>query len=271
MTSHPVALTIAGSDCSGGAGIQADLKTFHQHGVYGCSVLTLITAQNSLGVHRSEPLDASLIGAQLRAVLEDLPVAAIKIGALGSGAIVSVVAEILGQYPHIPVVLDTVLASKRGVALLDPNALETFKDSLCKRATVLTPNRVEAELLTASGSMDASPAERLRLAKRVLLLGAKSVLLKGGHFDGPTSSDLLLWPDESFEEFASPRQSTVHTHGTGCTLSSAIAANLAKKSSVRESVSRAHHYVQRAIKAAPGALHLAENGVGALDHFVATD
>lgn len=229
----PVALTIAGSDSGGGAGIQADLKTFEAHGVFGTSALTLITAQNTRGVHAVHTLDPELVVAQIEAVLNDFPVAAIKTGALGNAGIIRAVAAVL-RGRGLPVVVDPVLLAKSGDALLDADAVGVLKDELLPLATLITPNLPEAQDLFGLEI----PADL-------------PLLLKGGHADGDTVTDELRTPEFQVLLHA-PRQNTRHTHGTGCTLSAAITANLAMGLALPEAVRAAHAYVQAAIQSAPG-------------------
>jgi hydroxymethylpyrimidine/phosphomethylpyrimidine kinase len=273
MAARPTVLTIAGSDCCGGAGIQADLKTFHQHGVHGASVVTLITAQNTDGISHVEPLAPSLVAAQLHAVLSDMQVSVIKIGALGTGECVEMVASILLKFQDIRVVLDTVVASKNGRSLLDTVGLEAFRSQLMGRATVLTPNRVEAAMLTHRDTVADTDKARASVAEELLRSGCGSVLLKGGHFESSLSADelyrfaLQTSGDRAVvrEVFASPRISNVSAHGTGCTLAAAIAANLALGHDVHASCAMAHGYVHRAIEGAPAAITRGANSM--LDHF----
>ncbi|MDP3273972.1 MAG: bifunctional hydroxymethylpyrimidine kinase/phosphomethylpyrimidine kinase [Deltaproteobacteria bacterium] len=269
VSPRPVVLTIAGSDPSGGAGIQADLKTFHQHQVYGASVITVITAQNARGVTLVAPLAPALVCAQLRAVLSDLPVRAIKLGALGTHEILAAVTEILCEIPDIPLIVDPVLLSKNNHALLSPDARATLRDALCPRATLLTPNLPEAHWLTSDSPypMDFTDDSLTSLAHALLSLGPAAVLLKGGHRAGDTVSD-ALYHQGQVHTFSHPRIATRHTHGTGCTLSAAIAARLALGSSLPESVQLANDFVHRAIAAAPGYLPADPSSVGPLDHFV---
>ena len=229
----PVALTIAGSDSGGGAGIQADLKTFEAHGVFGTSVITLVTAQNTLGVQGVDYVSPEMVRAQLRAVLDDFPVAAVKTGALGRPELVQVVAqELRGR--GLPLVVDPVMLAKSGDALLDAEAVETLLDELFPCATLITPNLPEWEALRRAGAADTLP-----------------LLLKGGHADGKTVTDELRTPEHSLT-LSAPRLHTRHTHGTGCTLSAAITANLARGLTLPDAVTQAHAYLQRALRRAPG-------------------
>ena len=229
----PVALTIAGSDSGGGAGIQADLKTFEAHGVYGTSVLTLITAQNTRGVQAAHPLPPELVAAQLRSVVDDFPVAAVKTGALGNAGLVRAVADAL-RGRGLPLVVDPVMLAKSGDALLDDGALHALRDELLPLATLVTPNVPEWAALRAAGVPDTTP-----------------LLLKGGHAPGETVTDELRAHGHHLTLHAA-RQHTRHTHGTGCTLSAVITANLAHGLALPDAVRVAHVYLQAAIRAAPG-------------------
>ncbi|WP_291423135.1 bifunctional hydroxymethylpyrimidine kinase/phosphomethylpyrimidine kinase [Deinococcus sp.] len=240
MTPPPVALTIAGSDSGGGAGIQADLKTFEAHGVFGTSAITLITAQNTLGVRGVEYVSPGMLRAQIRAVLDDFPVAAVKTGALGRPELVQVVAEEL-RGAGLPLVVDPVMLAKSGDALLDAAAVRTLLDELFPLATLITPNRPEWDVLREAGAAHSLP-----------------LLLKGGHAptgDLPTGdatvTDELRTPAHSLR-LSAPRLHTRHTHGTGCTLSAAITANLARGLALPQAVAQAHAYLQAALRRAPG-------------------
>jgi len=255
----PIALTIAGSDPSGGAGLQADLKTFHRFGVYGMSVVSLLTVQNTLGVQEVVPLEPALVVRQLRAVLHDPGAHALKTGALGSAAILEAIAPVLAQAAR-PLVVDPVLISKGGQELLSPAALEALKATLLPLATLLTPNRLEAQALLGQPIRDLSEA---REAARLLAeQGPKAVLLKGGHFQAEEATD-VLWDGHALHLFPARKIPSVHTHGTGCTLSAAIAALLAKGAPLLEAVARAKRFVTRAIETAPGI----GGGIGPLNHW----
>jgi len=213
----PVALTVAGSDPSGGAGIQADLKTFHQFGVYGAAAITLVTVQNSTGVDRVRLLDAELVEQQIRAVLEDLPVAVVKTGALGSAALVRVVARLQREY-GFALVVDPVLLSTHGRELLAASAVEALLDDLLPAALLVTPNLAEAAALTGLRVDDlATMAEAARAIHR---RAGAFVLVKGGHLAGDALD--LLWDGTQVQEFRAPRIDSRHTHGTGCTYSAAV-------------------------------------------------
>jgi hydroxymethylpyrimidine/phosphomethylpyrimidine kinase len=244
---QPVALTIAGSDPSGGAGIQADLKTFHQFGVYGEAVITLLTVQNSQRVDRVECVSPELVIAQIRAVVEDIPPQAAKLGALGTAEIVLAIAAEALEFTF-PLVIDPVMISKHGAALIDEDARNAIRDKLIPRAFLLTPNLHEAEALT--GLQVSSLAEMRVAAARLHDMGATAVLVKGGHLQG-SPIDLLL-ADDSMREIPGERVDTRHTHGTGCTYSAAITAELAKGTGIVEAVDRAKAFISRAILTNPG-------------------
>jgi hydroxymethylpyrimidine/phosphomethylpyrimidine kinase len=243
----PVAVTIAGSDSSGGAGIQADLKTFSALGVYGASVLTALTAQNTKGVCAIHAVPADFVAAQIDAVFSDLDVAAVKIGMLGDAAVVDAVAAGLERHHARNIVLDPVMAATSGEKLLAADALGALR-KLIARTGVLTPNLPEAAaLLGAREARD--EAEMLAQAQRLLEFGADAVLIKGGHGGGPDSIDLLIETAGS-TRFSAPRIRTKNGHGTGCTLSAAIAAGLAKGFLLGEAVGEAKTFVGGAIAAA---------------------
>jgi hydroxymethylpyrimidine/phosphomethylpyrimidine kinase len=260
--SVPVAVTIAGSDSSGGAGIAADLKTFAALGVYGGCVITALTAQNTKGVAAIHEVSADFIAAQIDAVFSDLEVDAVKIGMLGSAAGAEAVIAGLARHQARHVVLDPVLIASTGARLLREDAVGALR-RLIANAELVTPNLPEAAaLLGAEPARD--EAEMRAQAGKLKALGAGAVLIKGGHGEGPESVDLLV-DRNGCARFAAPRIATKNTHGTGCTLSSAIAAGLAKKLPLREAVTQAKHYVTAAIAAADrlqvGAGH------GPLHHF----
>ncbi|HLK19298.1 MAG TPA: bifunctional hydroxymethylpyrimidine kinase/phosphomethylpyrimidine kinase [Bryobacteraceae bacterium] len=244
---RPVALTIAGSDPSGGAGIQADLKTFHQFGVYGEAAVTLVTVQNTTGVSRVECLAADLVTDQIRAAISDIPPGAAKTGALGNRAIIHAVAELAGEF-GFPLVVDPVMVSKHGAALLREDAVETLKTRLLPRAFLATPNLEEAALLAGMVVNDVSSMREA--AQRIRDLGAQAILVKGGHLKGD-AVDVLLYRDE-WTEFVAPRIDTRHTHGTGCTYSAAIAASLARGDDLPTAIQLAKRYITEAIRTNPG-------------------
>jgi len=251
----PAALTIAGSDPSGGAGIQADLKTFHQFGVYGQAAITLLTVQNSLRVSRVETMAADLVAAQIAAVIEDIPPAAAKTGALGSRAVVETVAEMAAAFAF-PLVVDPVLLSTHGRPLLPREDWDALRERL------VTPNLPEAEALT--GSSIRTTEDLRRAACRLHQFGARAVLIKGGHAEGDAVD--LLFDGLEWREYRAPRIATAHTHGTGCTYSAAITAGLALGLPIPEAVARAKRYITEAIRTNPGL----GRGAGPLNHFVET-
>lgn len=254
----PRLLVIAGSDSSGGAGIQADIKTAQAFGVYCQTAITAVTVQNTRGVTSVNPVAAGIVRGQVETALSDIGADVIKIGMLGTGEIAAAVADVL-ETTDIPLVLDTVILSSSGASLLDEAGVTVLKKRLMRRALLVTPNFPECELLTG---MEPRSEHRIRNAAMVFkMLGADSVLFKGGHGEGDILRD-TLWTGGEFIPFEAPRQDTRHTHGTGCTLATAIACGLAQGRSLTDSVSRAHGYVQNAIRTAP---HLG-GGAGPLHH-----
>ena len=261
----PIALTIAGSDSSGGAGIQADLKTFSALGVYGASVLTALTAQNTREVRAILDVDPAFIRAQLETVLDDLRIDAIKIGMLSRPEVIDTVASVLAERVPCPVVLDPVMVAKSGDRLLQAEAVAALRERLVPLAALITPNLPEAaDLLGVDEPADEAAMHEVLHALGAL--GSTSVLLKGGHLAGAESPDLLLCGGE-VERLVAPRHATNNTHGTGCTLSSAIAAGLAHDESISDAVRAAKHYVSAAIAAADG-LGVG-SGHGPVHHFYA--
>jgi hydroxymethylpyrimidine/phosphomethylpyrimidine kinase len=242
-------LIVAGSDSGGGAGIQADLRTVSALGGYAMTAVTALTAQNTLGVHGIDPVPPDFVVQQMRVVLEDIGADAIKIGMLGTAATVNAVADLLDTIAPIPLVLDPVMISTSGRALLDAQGVAAMKHRLLPRALLLTPNLREAEMLAGFQVDDLAAMERA--ADRLLGLGASNVLIKGGHLEADELVDLLTGEGARME-FRHPRIETSHTHGTGCTLASAVAVGLARGFSLGDSVSHAHDYVQKAIRNAPG-------------------
>ena len=242
-----VALTIAGSDPSGGAGIQADLKTFHQLGVYGMSVLTLVTVQNTQRVSEVQPLDPALVASQLDAVLEDIPPAAAKTGALGTAGIIQVIADRAGDF-GFPLVVDPVMISKHGAPLIAADACSTLVRSLLPRAFVVTPNLQEAEALAEMPVVDVRDMEVA--ARRIAEFGPAAVLVKGGHL-ADKAVDVLYWRG-AVQHFVAQKIATVHTHGSGCTYSAAIAAELAKGRPLPAAVETAKRFITAAIRTSPG-------------------
>jgi hydroxymethylpyrimidine/phosphomethylpyrimidine kinase len=253
-----VALTIAGSDPSGGAGIQADLKTFHQSGVFGTSVITLLTVQNTQRVSAVETMPAWLVAAQLEAVLEDIPPAAAKTGALGNREIIQLVGEKAGHF-SFPLVVDPVRFSKHGAPLISTQAKSALIAYLIPRAFLVTPNLLEAEELAGFPVNDLASMEEA--AQIISGLGAKAVLVKGGHLGGE-AVDVLYW-EQKFHHFSAPRIDTPHTHGTGCTYSAAITAALANGHQLLEAVGIAKRFITLAIQSNPGL----GKGIGPVNHF----
>jgi hydroxymethylpyrimidine/phosphomethylpyrimidine kinase len=260
--SVPIALTIAGSDSGGGAGIQADLKTFSALGVYGAAVVTALTAQNTKGVFAIHEVPPDFIAAQMDAVFSDLDVSAVKIGMLGSAAAIAAVAGGLRRHRVRNVVLDTVMAASSGEKLLHADAMSALRE-LVAHARVVTPNLPEAAALIGENEAQDENA-MYDQAQKLLALGARAVLIKGGHGSGPESVD-LLFEGGACTRLAAPRIATRKSHGTGCTLASAIAAGLAKNLSLADAVREAKDFVSAALKAADR-LEIG-SGSGPVHHF----
>lgn len=258
-----IALTIAGSDSGGGAGIQADLKAMSALGVYGASVITAVTAQNTQAVTAVHGIPLDVITDQIDAVLGDLAVKAIKIGMLATPEIITCVADALKDFTG-PIVLDPVMVAKSGDALLAEDAVATLRTVLLPRATVLTPNLPEAACLLGKPEADGKDA-MIAQGRALCDLGAAAVLMKGGHAQGDICHDILVSGDQVVAEFTAPRRHTANTHGTGCTLSSAIAAGLAKGLPLHKAAEEAHSYLQAAIAAADD-LNVG-HGHGPVHHF----
>jgi hydroxymethylpyrimidine/phosphomethylpyrimidine kinase len=256
-----IALTIAGSDSGGGAGIQADLKTFHQFGVFGTSVICAVTAQNTQGVRAWQALPPGLVAEQIDALADDLPPQAVKSGMLGSAAVVAAVADGIArrQLPHY--VLDPVMVASSGDRLLEREAERLMGERLVPLAELVTPNLDEARILVEDDV--ATPDAMERAGHALLARGARAVLIKGGHLSGGTITDVLVTPG-GVRRFTHPRLDTTSTHGTGCTLSAAVTAGLAHGRPLEQAVTDALDFVQRAIAAAPGL----GRGRGPLNHFV---
>jgi hydroxymethylpyrimidine/phosphomethylpyrimidine kinase len=253
QTPPPTALTIAGSDSGGGAGLQADLKAFHAHGVFAFTVVTAVTAQNSVAVTAAHALPPALVAAQLDAVATDFPVGAVKTGMLASAEVIEAVAAGLLRHRLGPVVVDPVMVSKSGHPLLAADAVEALRRRLLPLASLLTPNAHEAEAL--AGFPVRTVADARRAADVIRARGPAAVLVKGGHLDGreaeadaPAEAVDVLLDADGFALFRAERLDTPHTHGTGCTLASAIAANLAKGYPLRAAVARAKRYLTEAIR-----------------------
>jgi hydroxymethylpyrimidine/phosphomethylpyrimidine kinase len=258
-------LIIAGSDSGGGAGIQADIKAVTALNGFAMTAITALTAQNTLGVHGVLPIPPDFIRQQIAVVMQDIGADVVKIGMLGDSGTIGTVCDALADFaPGVPIVLDPVMVAKGGHHLLADDAVDVLRRRLLPLATVITPNLPEAEALT--GLTITTEAGMRAAAQALLSLGAPAVLLKGGHLDSDTVIDLLA-TRQGIEAFAAPRIQTRHTHGTGCTTASAVAAGLAQSLSLRESVRRARAYVRAAISAAPGF----GGGHGPLDHAVTMD
>ena len=262
--SYPIALSIAGSDSSGGAGIQADLKTFSSLGVYGTTAITAITAQNTQGVHSQLAIAPQMVYDQIIAVMEDLNPSVVKIGMLSNSEIVYAVAEALSPY-QLPIILDPVIVSSSGHRLLSIEAQESVKERLLPLSTLITPNIPEMEALTSVTLSTYKDKERA--ANYLIELGAKAILLKGGHEEGDTKSDTLFSASPTGIKATTFSSQTIHTkniHGTGCTLSAAIAAFIARGESINEAIAKAKSYISDAIRA--GADVAIGNGFGPVNH-----
>lgn len=253
-------LVIAGSDSSGGAGIQADLKTAQAFGVYAQTAITAVTVQNTLGVTGAHIVPPDIVRGQIIACLSDIGADAIKTGMLGSAEMVEMVAQTLSEHASgIPLVVDPVMVAKGGSPLLDQAAVTSLKKKLLPLAVLVTPNLPEAEVLTG---IYPDSEHRVRNAAMVFkMLGVNDVLFKGGHGSSEVVRD-VLWTGGAFIDFDAPRQNTPHTHGTGCTMATAIACGLAQGRDVTDAVGRAHMFVQNAIRTAPGL----GRGHGPLNH-----
>ncbi len=261
----PIALTIAGSDSSGGAGIQADLKTFTALGVYGASVLTALTAQNTRGVDDVLPIPPAFVRAQIDSVLSDLDVKAAKTGMLANADVILAVAEALEGNAEIPLVCDPVMVATSGDVLLEPDAIGALRERLIPRASLLTPNIPEAARLL--GCPEATDLDEMaRQAEALRAFGCAAVLLKGGHGSGKTATDILAHAG-GIVPLEAPRIETPNTHGTGCTLSAAIAALLAAGEPLEQAVRRAKVFVWSALEA--GAHRRIGHGSGPVDHLFA--
>ncbi|MEO0560270.1 MAG: bifunctional hydroxymethylpyrimidine kinase/phosphomethylpyrimidine kinase [Bacteroidota bacterium] len=243
---HPTALTIAGSDSGGGAGIQADLKAFEAHGVFGMSVLTAITAQSTREVTRAFDLPVDLIAAQLDAVVEDLPIGAVKTGMLSSAAIIETVADGITRHELAPVVVDPVMVTTSGFSLLAPDAVEAVRTRMLPLADLATPNTHEAAALAGFEVRTLDDARRA--ARAILEMGPRAVLVKGGHLESESDAVDLLLDADGERLYRAERLDTTSTHGTGCTYASSIAANLARGFELREAIARARAYLQEAIR-----------------------
>lgn len=259
----PIALTIAGSDSGGGAGIQADLKAFSANGTYGASVITAVTAQNTTAVTAVHEIPADIVTAQINAVLSDLDVDAIKLGMLFSASIIEGTAECIRPFKG-PIIADPVMIAKSGDKLLQDEAVDALIQNILPLADLLTPNLPEAARLLdveEAGSLE----EMIAQGKQLLAMGPNAILMKGGHGAGDVCTDLLVDSNGVVATLDAPRINTSNTHGTGCTYSATIAARLAQGDGLKEAVTAAHHYLQAAIKAADH-LHIG-HGHGPVHHF----
>lgn len=240
------ALTIAGSDSGGGAGIQADLKTFQELGVFGMSAITAVTVQNTVGVHGVYPMSPEAVVSQIRAIGDDIGVDALKTGMLFNVEIIEAVSQSIKRYQWDNVVVDPVMIAKGGAPLLHKEAITALKKSLLPLAKVITPNIPEAEVLT--GMTIQTSQDKKEAAQRLFELGVKNIMIKGGHDENPVESIDLLYDGKEFHTFSSKRINTKNTHGTGCTFSAAITAELAKEANVHEAVVTAKEFIQAAIE-----------------------
>lgn len=258
----PIALTIAGSDSGGGAGIQADLKTFSALGVFGASAITALTAQNTQGVRAVEDVSPGMVAAQIDAIYDDMAVGAVKIGMVSRAETIEIIASALRQHGAQPV-LDPVMVATSGDRLMRADAIDVLRTQLVPIASLVTPNMAEAALLTDS-QLAENEQEMIRQAEAILRAGAAAVLVKGGHGAGQESTDIFCDGD-TIRRFPAPRVDTPNTHGTGCTLSSAIAAGLAKSLPLLEAITEAKSYINGALLA--GANMAIGKGSGPVHHF----
>ena len=265
MRTYPVVLTIAGSDSSGGAGIQADLKAMSAIGVFGTSAITAITAQNTCEVRAIQGIDPDIVRQQIEAVLDDLPCRTVKLGMLYARPTIEAIADCLSHYRLDHMVLDPVMVSTSGCRLIEEEAIEAVKTLLLPRATLVTPNIPETEIL--SGVPVANEHDMERAAERLFEAGCRAVLIKGGHLDGAESYDLLFTPHSAPQRYVSSRIATRNTHGTGCTFSSAIASYLALGYTLPDAVAAAKRYLTQALAA--GADVSIGHGHGSVNHFFA--
>ena len=264
MKSYYKTLTIAGSDSGGGAGIQADLKTFSALGCFGLSVITALTAQNTLGVQAVFPIPPEFIAMQLRSVLEDMSANAIKTGMLHSAEVIHAICHELKKHASIPLVVDPVMLANDGSSLLEASAITALREELFPLASLITPNIPEAEALLECTIADRSAMEKA--AKALASFGSKAVLLKGGHLSGAESDDcLFVSEDQGVHWFKATRVTTKNTHGTGCTLSAAITSYLARGKNLLEAVAEAKTYIHQAIQA--GSDYKLGKGYGPVQHF----
>jgi hydroxymethylpyrimidine/phosphomethylpyrimidine kinase len=254
------ALTIAGSDSGGGAGIQADLKTFAAHGVYGASAITAVTAQNTVGVSTWSAISVDLVVAQIEAVVSDIGADAVKTGMLPNAAVVAAVAETATRLSLKRLVVDPVMIAKSGDRLIDDDAVDAFKAALLPVTFLLTPNIPEAEVLSGIQIQDAE--SRREVARRLVALGASAVVIKGGHLPSDDIVD-LLYDGNRFQEFRAERVTGRSTHGTGCTFAAAMAAHLALGHEIEDAIPEVQRYIAGAIRSAP----TLGRGHGPMDHF----
>ncbi|MCA8930084.1 MAG: bifunctional hydroxymethylpyrimidine kinase/phosphomethylpyrimidine kinase [Alphaproteobacteria bacterium] len=261
MSRPPRVLVVAGSDSGGGAGIQADIKTLSALGAYAMTAVTAITVQNSQGVSDVHAIPPEVVAAQMRACLDDIGADAIKLGMLHSAPLIQAVAEVLADHAAIPVIADPVMVAKGGAALLQSEAVGALAEHILPRAHVMTPNTEEAAVLI--GAAVADRADQERAARAMVERFGAAVLLKGGHLSGAGVLNLLLQPGGAAERFVSPRLETRHTHGTGCTLASAIAGGVAHGLSLADAVGHACRFVHAGIANAPGF----GQGHGPIDHL----
>ncbi|WP_142848794.1 bifunctional hydroxymethylpyrimidine kinase/phosphomethylpyrimidine kinase [Telmatospirillum sp. J64-1] len=252
-------LIIAGSDSGGGAGIQADIKAVMALDGYAATAITALTAQNTLGVFGVHPVPLDFLAQQMTLVLDDIGADCVKTGMLASAAVIETVMDVLERYPGLKLVCDPVMIAKGGAPLLDPDAVATMKNRMLPRASLITPNLPEAEAL--SGRRIATPEDMRQAGPDLLALGPQAVLLKGGHLEGDTVVD-MLFTAEGVREYSHPRILTANTHGTGCTLASAIAAGIAQGMPLAAAVERGRDYVRKAIETAPNL----GKGHGPLNH-----
>ncbi len=262
---YPTALTIAGSDSSGGAGIQADLKTFSALGVYGMSAITSITAQNTQGVRGIQSVAPDILRGQLEAVFEDSTIDAVKTGMLHNSETIRIIADIADRFKPSYLVVDPVMIATSGSRLIEDEAVEAIVSLLFRRCSLLTPNIDEAQFLT--GLTIQTPADMEQAARRLMQMGCRAVLMKGGHLEGEEMTDILCCEGEAPLRLQSPKIHTPHTHGTGCTFSSAITALLAVGNPLPEAVKQAKDYITRALEA--GADTFVGKGHGPVNHFFA--
>lgn len=247
MTKIPQVLTIAGSDSGGGAGIQADIKTFQERGAYGLSILTAVTAQNTLGVQSVHPLPLSMVRDQWASIFNDFSVSAMKTGMLVNGDYMELFSELYSEFTHIPLVIDPVMIAKGGHSLMEEKGIQVMKEKLVPLAHVITPNIPEAEALTDT-KID-SKESMVKAANQLQALGSKNVVIKGGHaLDKEKAEDLLLLENKETLWLSSERMDTKNTHGTGCTFSACIAAELSKNQTVYQAVRTSKDFIQEAIR-----------------------